>query len=117
MNEHVYVHKLNKALDRMGNIYKPSDIARCVDNGDLQCFVDGNSVAITQLNQFPNRRVVDILLAVGDLSDTLAIHDMIVNFAQEQRASLLRAQARPGWWPHAKKLGWRPVNVVYYKDL
>jgi hypothetical protein len=54
---------------------------------------------------------------VGDLASALAIHDRILEFAIANKATLLRAQARPGWWKYAEPLGWRRVNVVYYKDL
>jgi hypothetical protein len=115
--EQLYIDRLYEVLARMGHIYAPDDLIARVDRGDMQCHVVGDSFGLTEIVQYPRRRVVDIPCVVGDLDSALLIHDQILEFAKKERASLLRAQARPGWWPYAKKLGWERVNVVYYKEL
>lgn len=101
----------------MGDIYTPADLIARVARGDMQCHVVGDSFGLTEIVQYPRRKVIDIPCVVGDLRSALAIHDLILEFAKKERASLLRAQARPGWWKYAEPLGWRRVNVVYYKEL
>lgn len=101
----------------MGKIYTPADLIARVGSGAMQCHVVGDSFGLSEINDYPRRRVVDIPCVVGDLASALAIHDRILEFAIANKATLLRAQARPGWWKYAEPLGWRRVNVVYYKDL
>ena len=117
MNEQRNINRLFHVLDRMGGVYTASDLIERVNRGDMQCFVDGDTIGITEVTQFPQRRVVDILCVVGDLLPALGIHDQIIEFAKQQKATLIRAQARPGWRKWSEPLGWKQINIVYYKDL
>jgi hypothetical protein len=115
--EQLYIDRLYQVLARMGHIYTPADLIDSVNRGDMQCFVDNDSFGLTEIVQYPRRRVLDIPCVVGNLDSSLRIHDQILEFAKDNKVTFMRAQARPGWWPYAKKLGWERVNVVYHKEL
>ncbi|HEY1878302.1 MAG TPA: hypothetical protein VGG68_00065 [Caulobacteraceae bacterium] len=116
---HPYYKKLARVLDRMGDIYALDDILARLGDGRMQSFARGNSFAVTEVASFPRRKVLDILLAVGDLDDCVRLHDDIVDFADAQSASLVRAYGRRGWMPWMADRGWRCLtkNFVYQKDM
>ena len=117
MNYAVYHRKLAKALDRMGGLYTLNDILTRVAKGDMQSFAHNNGWVITCVVDYPRRRVLDILVAVGDLDDILFLHDVVVAYASKVNASLIRAYGRPGWDKFVKANKWHVVNHVYYKEM
>lgn len=119
MNEALYHRKLDRALDRMGALYSLRDIRRLLDEGALQSFAHNNSWLVCQLNQFPQAKALDFVIAVGDLSDWRPLHDAALRFADEQNVSVVRAFGRRGWIAQTREAGWRlkTVNQVYIKEL
>lgn len=117
MNDSVYHKKLARALDRMGGLYTVHDILARIAAGDMQSFAHGNSWVITSVVDYPRRRVLDVLVAVGDIDDILFLHDVVVDYASKVNASLIRAYGRPGWDQFVKQHKWRVVNHVYYKEM
>lgn len=109
--------KLARALRMQGDLYGLEDILEMVDSGDLQSFADGDTWAITSITDYPRRRVMDLLIVVGDLQRALSLGDRIVDFARAQGCTLLRADGREGWTDYAVARGWRKVAVTFYKDL
>jgi hypothetical protein len=114
-----YEQKLDRLLDRMGGLYTLGDILERLGDGRMQSFARGNSFAVTEVGAFPRRKVLDILVAVGDLGDCVRLHDDIVRFADRQNVSLVRAYGRRGWMPWMADRGWRCLtkNFVYQKDM
>lgn len=114
-----YPQKLDRVLDRMGGLYAWRDIKDRLDDGRMQSFAYNNSMLVTEIGVFPRARVLDFILAVGDLKDCRAIHDEVMRFADRLDIPLIRAHGRRGWMPDASARGWRPItsNVVYVKEL
>lgn len=119
MNASVYHEKLSRALARGGGFYGLSDLLERIADKRMQSFSCNNSWVVTQINQFPRKRMLDVVAAVGDLEDCRALHDQVVAFAEAEGADLIRAIGRRGWMPDATMRGWRPIstNVVYLKEL
>lgn len=114
-----YFKKLDRVLDRMGRLYTWQDIMERLSDGRMQSFAHGNSLAVTEVAIFPRARVLDIILAVGDLKDCRALHDEVVRFADKLDIPLIRAHGRRGWMPDARDHGWRTLTTsyVYVKEL
>ena len=114
-----YAQKLERVLDRMGGVYQWRDIKERLDDGRMQSFAHGNSMVITEVCVFPRARVLDCILAVGDIEDCRALHDEVVGFADKLDIPLIRAQGRRGWMPDARDHGWRTLTTsyVYLREL
>lgn len=119
MNAAVYHKKLARVLDRMGGLYTVSDILKNISCGRMQSFVENNSWAITQIVDFPRKRVLEIFAVIGDLEDLRVLHDRIIEYAADLPADVVVAYGRKGWLPDAKRRGWRikARSFVYQRDM
>jgi hypothetical protein len=119
LTQHPYHKKLARVLDRMGGYYTVQDILSAVAIGKMQSFVEGDSWAITEITVYPRAKVLNILVALGDLEETRVLHDRLLAFAEEVGASVVQAYGRKGWLPDAKRRGWRvkAKSYVYQKDM
>ena len=119
MNAAPYQKKLKRALDLMGGLFTVNDILERIAEGKMQSFVEGNSWAVTEIQAFPRRRVLTIVAALGDLEDLRILHDRVLQFAEAENCTLVRAFGRLGWMPDAHERGWRVVanNLVYHREF
>jgi hypothetical protein len=117
--EHPYVAKLNRVLARMGGIYTAADILEKVGLGTMQMFAEGDSIAITQISVYPQKRVLDIIAVVGSIKDLRILHDRILTFAAEVGVDVIQAYGRGGWMADALKRGWtvKARSFVYHRGL
>ena len=74
MSAAIYHRKLERVLDRIGGLYTLNDILTAIAEGKMQTFVEDNSWAITQVQDFPRARQLQLVAAVGDLKDVDAPH-------------------------------------------
>lgn len=116
-----YHQKLARVLDRMGGLYNLNDILTAIGEGRMQSFVENNTWAITQVNQYPRARTLQLVGLVGDLEDVDALHGKILDYADEANAGLLSTYGRMGWLREGSyaRLGWKlkAKNYLYHRDL
>lgn len=116
-----YEQKLARVLDRMGSTYLVDDILSAIDEGKMQSFVVNNSWAITQVQDFPRARQLQLIAMIGDLADLDPLHGKIVGYADEVNAGLLSTHGRLGWLREGsfERLGWRlkAKSHLYLKEL
>ena len=63
MNAAPYHVKFAKALARQGDLYTLQDILDRLADGRMQSFAENNSWMITQISNFPRRRVLEVIAA------------------------------------------------------
>lgn len=116
---HPYQRKLQRVLDRSGNLYTVNDILTALARNEMQSFVEGNSVAITRIAVYPRTKVVEVWSVVGRMDEARKLHDRILIFAAEVGASVIQAYGRKGWWREAEPRGWKIIaeNYVFQKDM
>jgi len=116
---HPYHAKLQRVLDRMGNLYTVNDILTEIAQNKMQSWVEGESWALTRIALYPRAKVVEILAVVGKLDEARKLHDRILVFAAEVGAGVIQAYGRSGWMPDAQRRGWKVIaaNYVYQKDM
>ena len=114
-----YQQKLARVLDAMGGLYLVDDLLSAIAEDRMQSFSIGNSWAITQVNQFPRAKRLQIIAAVGDMGDMVALHDRILDYAADINAGLVSTLGRRGWMPQAREHGWRlkAKNYLYHKEM
>jgi hypothetical protein len=108
--------RLKKALALGGNTHTIEDIQQAIALGTMQCFVNGDSFAITEVINAPQKRFLNVFLVVGDLS-ILELHDEVEAFAKQAGCDFMQAYGRPGWRPKIKKLGWEPDRIVFRRKI
>lgn len=114
-----YEQKLARVLDAMGGLYLLDDILTAIGKGDMQSHVVNNSWAVTQVQDYPRARKLNILAVVGDLPDIEALEGKVLDYADEVNAGLISAYGRRGWLPHAEALGWKlkTKSWLYHKEM
>jgi len=108
--------KMERALRQANGLYSLEDIGDGLRNGRMQGHVANDTWAITQVCDFPNKRVVDIMFVVGNMEGSLLLQDKITEWAKTERAHLMTAVGRDGWWEH-RTPGWRKTGTLYSKDI
>ena len=119
MNAPFYHRKLERALDVQGGLFSLADILERIADGRMQSWVHANSWAITQISIYPQRRLLEIVAAIGDLRDCRILHGQILAFANEMNVDLVAAYGRRGWARDADRNGWKikTTSYLYHKDL
>lgn len=105
--EHPNIRKLNRALDIMGGLYTAADILEAVSKGTMQMFAICDSIVVTQICIYPRRRVLHVVVAVGDIDELRDLHERILTFAHQMDVELVQAHGRRGWVKDAHRRGWK----------
>lgn len=88
-------------------------IVQGVIKGDLILWPTENSAIVTEFHNFPNKRMLHIFLAGGDLSEIKHLHDDVVKFAKEMGCAGLSLTGRPGWVKALSDLGFGHNELRY----
>ena len=116
-----YEQKMARVLDHMGSTHLVSDILTAIGEGKMQSHVVNNSWAITQVQDFPRARQLQLLAMVGDLKDLDPLHGKILDYANAVNAGLLSTYGRLGWLREGSysRFGWRLKTKahLYQKEL
>lgn len=104
------------ALKKAGGFYTLADLARAVTAGEMQGFVKGETWVVTRVCQFPQKRALEIVLAVGNLDELKALEPDIEAFGKEHGCVALFADARAGF-DKRRTDGWKMISASYVKDL
>ena len=118
-NAEIYRAKLAKALARAGDLYSLDDLLERINDGRMQAHVSRETIAVTEISVYPKRRVLTIILLVGDLEDGENLHAQVLDFARKMSCDAIVTQGRVGWARLAKSHGWQTVstNMVFRKEV
>jgi len=105
-----------RALKCGDNLYDLHDIDTALKQGHMQGHVEGDTWAVTQVQQFPKRKAVNVLFVVGSLENSLKLEAKVEAWAKDIGADLLMAVGRGGWWQF-RTPGWRMIGTLYSKDI
>jgi hypothetical protein len=114
-----YFAKLQRVLDRMGGVYALDDILTRINDGRMQSFAVNNSWVVTEIQVFPRARQLQVIALVGDIGDTKALNDVVLDFARKVDVDLVSTHGRRGWLEQGHALGWRlkSRSFLWQKDL
>ena len=118
-NAAIYRAKLAKALARAGDLYSLDDLLERIADGRMQAHVSRETIAVTEISDYPKRRVLSIIILVGDLEDGENLHAQVLAFARKMDCDAIVTQGRVGWARLAKSHGWQTVstNMVFRKEV
>lgn len=117
MTGQVFLDRLEALLIKQGELYTRDDIIEAIEAGRMQGFVRNDTWVVTQVSAYPRRKVLDILLLVGEIEDARALEPQIVKFGRDAGATQIRTLARDGWKADADVNGWSVAGQVYQKDI
>ena len=106
--------ELEKMLSDHGDLYAIGDIMELIQSGQMQSFSDGSNWVVTQVRDYPRKRVLEVFFAIGDLEGVYALEDKVLAFQKEIGADMLVTSGRLGWLKRAAP-GWRPLTVNFVR--
>lgn len=115
-----YVHPFHdatvKMLKKFGDLYTIEDILERIKDGRMQSFARDETWAVTQINEYPRRKVLDLVFVVGDLDVLKPMEQDIIDFGRQQGCSLIMANGRMGWL-REKFEGWEAISCMFVKEI
>jgi hypothetical protein len=109
--------QLEKALAQGGDMYTLADIRGFIEAGHMQSFAKNDTWVVTQIVDFPQKRVLEIFLVTGDLDDAEALYDEVLQFGRERGCQIVRCYGRYGWTRKAREHGWTNGQRIFWKEL
>ena len=109
---------LDEALAHCQGTHTLEDVRQGIAKGALQLWIGERSVAVTELVNYPQRRVLNVFLAAGEHDDMAACMPGVEAFARGVGASALmmagRVARRTGW---DRLFGFETVWTGHWKEL
>lgn len=111
------IKRIEKALKRSGGTHTWTDVAEGLVRGDFQIFWNDHGVAITEIQQTPQCRYLNVFMVAGRLPGVLDLEEQVERFALTQSCKFMTTSGRMGWGDLPKAVGWKPSRVVYTKEV
>jgi hypothetical protein len=88
----------DKALALGGNTHTREDIAEGIKNGRFQYWGDDQCCVVTEIVQYPQKRVLHLFIAAGNLNRLFEVYlPRVKTFAVENGCSSLTSVSRKGF--------------------
>jgi len=103
-------------LAREGGLYTFDDVMEHLEDGRFQSFAHNDTWVITQIQDFPRKRVLHVQYILGTLEDFYVIEKELVDFATKLGANYMSGAGRMGWKKKAPE-GWRATALILTKEI
>tara|TARA_B110001454_G_C12533275_1_gene356197 strand:- start:203 stop:562 length:360 start_codon:yes stop_codon:yes gene_type:complete len=108
---------LKAALEKSGNTHTIWDVWTKISEGHAQFWPSPTWAAVTQLADYPRRKVLRIWLAGGNLDDLVKEGLPIAyDFAQHHGCDSVEVEGRKGWAKKLKEHGFKQEKVLLRKE-
>jgi hypothetical protein len=109
---------IQKALDRCNGTHTLEDIQQGLEEGRYQIWPAEDGVAITEVLQYPRKKVLFFFLMAGKMEHVLANAGKAEQVAQDLGCSSLMFNGRHGWLKSPLMAqGFKPLWVAYEKEV
>ena len=94
---------LQNALDASGNLATLDQVKYLVLTSRAKFWVGKECAFITEILQYPDKKVLNLWLAGGDLAELLSFEPEVREYAKTRDCEVMMIQGRPGWQKVFKK--------------
>jgi hypothetical protein len=110
---------LRRALQASGGTHTLTDVVRLIDNEKAQLWLRDRSCIVTQIKQYPQKRVLLFWLATGEREELFEMYPLINAWAKRvPGCELAIFTGRRGWERTALvDDGWKPVLTKFIKEI
>lgn len=108
---------IERALRHSGGTHSFEDVKEAIEQGLMQLWPVPGGCIVTEILQFPRRRVLNVFLGGGDMAQLLDLHESVIAWAREQGCDAVRASGRWGWKRVLPKHGWEPMHMNYERSI
>lgn len=106
---------INDALEYAHNSHSAEDVFAMCQAGDAQFWPFADSVIITEIVNYPKRRVLRFWLAGGNLNTLLKVEPDIVNWSKQYNCNGVEINGRKGWERVLKS--YKPSSITLVKEI
>jgi hypothetical protein len=107
-----YREVLNKALELSGT-YSFDDVRRGVETGEFQLWAGNKSAVLTQIHDYPQKRVLYVFAAGGTMDEMKLLWPLVRDWATRQGCKSAFLVGRRGWArSFLRAAGWKPSALV-----
>lgn len=100
-----------------GGLFTIDDLKEGIVNGEFQSFARDESWLVTQIFETPRKRVMNIILAFGEIDQLVSMESEVDEFARKNGVNLIGATARTGFEAFMTD-GWvKTPTANYRKEL
>ena len=108
---------IEDALDVGGKTHSFKDIVDGVLCGTMQLWEGEKGCAITEIVVYPNKKVLHVFLAGGELEQITDMEGDAVKWAKAQGCEGMSLSGRFGWKKILNEYGWKPQQLVLTKEF
>jgi len=104
-------HKwIQAALDKGNDTHDFEHIVQGVLNGQMQFWHNNTCCVVTEVIDYPKKRVLHLFLAGGDLNGIRDLEQNALTWAKSINCTDFTLSGRKGWLRELKKDGWEDLN-------
>ncbi len=112
------IHHVRAALAYSGGTHDEYDVAAGIAEGHFQMFCGGDSIAITEINEYPKAKDCHVFLAGGNLQELEVVTARIEQWARSIGCTRVTLAGRKGWErTFLAERNYRPRWYVMAKEL
>jgi len=108
---------LEAALKYAGGTHTLEDVVEAVAEGKMQFWPAPRGCAVTELIQFPRKKVLHVFLAGGEMDQIIDMDSSAVEFARINGCTGMSIAGRKGWSKVLRHKGYKESYTVLGKDI
>lgn len=107
-----YRKQIESALAYSGGTHVFEDVVQGVIEGRMQAWVNGDSIAITEIIVFPRKKTLHGFLAAGNMREILEMVPSAAEWGRQMGCTSFTLAGRKGWQRVFGKRGWKTAFYV-----
>lgn len=109
---------LAEALERGGNTHSLEDVLYQIMSGDAQIWTNESACIVTEVLQFPEKRVLHFWLATGEFEAVRRLgNEVVIPWGRSVGCDHATITGRKGWERALREEGWSLVSVQLLKRI
>jgi hypothetical protein len=106
-----------EALKYSGGTHTPTDVVESILKGHMQLWPGKQACAVTEIVVYPNKKVLHVFLAAGDMDNIVDMQKSAEIWAKSQNCQAMTIAGRKGWSRVLKDHGYQEKFVTLAKEL
>lgn len=100
-----------------GDTHTLADVRQAVLDGRMQLWCGPHSAIITELLNFPQKRVLSFFIICGNAAELWPMFEVILDWGRAKGCRSTRVLGRPAFARLFSSRGWRQTGIVVERDL
>lgn len=110
-------HHIEAALEYSGGTHSFDDVKAAIIAGKMQLWYGPDGCAVTEIIQYPAKRVLHVFLASGTMEQILDMLDSALAWGMAQGCVSMTISGRKGWERVLAPHGFKPLLVTMERPI